>query len=78
MSAYLVRLIKSHDTVGFFTADDVFGWRPQSMNAPDVDACEYVKLPVGGVMWESPTIPVRIDARDDAELPVDFTAFNAF
>jgi len=35
----------------------------------DVDACEYVGLPVGGIMWESPAIPVPISAGDEAELP---------
>ena len=35
----------------------------------DVDACEYVELPVGGIMWENPATTVPIDAGDEAELP---------
>ena len=67
--AYLVRLIKSHDIVGFFTADDLDELAIAIDECADVDACEYVKLSVGGVMWESPAIPVPIDAGDDTELP---------
>jgi hypothetical protein len=69
VSAYLVRLIKSHDIVGFFTADDLDELAIAIDECADVDACEYVKLPVGGVMWESPAMPVPIDCGDEAELP---------
>jgi hypothetical protein len=67
--AYLVRLIKSHDIVGFFTADDLDELAITIDECSDVDACEYVELPLGGIMWESPAIPVPIDASDEAELP---------
>ena len=67
--AYLVRLIKSHDIVGFFTADDLDELAIAIDECADVDACEYVELPVGGIMWESPAIPVPIAGGDEAELP---------
>ena len=69
MPAYLVRLIKSHDIVGFFTADDLDELAIAIDECADVDACEYVELPVGGIMWESPAIPVPIAGGDEAELP---------
>jgi hypothetical protein len=58
--AYLVRLIKSHDIVGFFTADDLDELAIAIDECADVDACEYVKLPVGGVSGRALQYPSRL------------------
>jgi hypothetical protein len=67
MPAYLVRLIKSHDIIGFFAADDLDALEIVVDECTDVSGCEYVELPEGGIMWESPAIPVRINAGDNEE-----------
>jgi hypothetical protein len=66
--AYLIRLIKSHDIIGFFAADDLDALKIVVDECADVSGCEYVKLPEGGIVWESPAKPVRIDAGDDEEV----------
>jgi hypothetical protein len=69
--AYLVRLIKSHSIVGFFAADDFDALEIVVDECTDISGCEYVELPEGGIMWESPATPVPINAGNDeeAELP---------
>ena len=70
MPAYLVRLIKNRDIVGIFTADDFDDLLIVADECTDVDGCEYVELPPGGIMWESPATAVPLDAGD----PEDDTA----
>jgi hypothetical protein len=69
--ACLVRLIKSHHIVGFFAADDLDALEIVVDECTDISGCEYVELPEGGIMWESPATPVPINAGNDeeAELP---------
>jgi hypothetical protein len=43
--AYLVRLVKDWDLVGFFAADDIDDLVDAVDECTDVDACEYVELP---------------------------------
>jgi hypothetical protein len=71
--AYLVRLIKNRDIVGFFAADDFDELVIAVDECTDVPACEYVELPAGGIMWTSPAIPVPIDIpnREDEEAEIE-------
>ena len=48
MPAYLVRLIKNRDMVGFFVSDDFDELVTAVDECTDVPACEYVELPSGG------------------------------
>jgi hypothetical protein len=64
MPAFLVRLIKNRDIVGFFTAEDFDSLMVAVDECTDVDGCEFVELPPGGIMWTSPAIPVPIDPGD--------------
>jgi hypothetical protein len=65
---YLVRFIKSHDIVGFFTADDLDELELAIDECTDPVACEYIELPVGGIMWASSARPVPVDVGDDEEV----------
>ena len=67
MPAYLVRLIKNRDIVGFFAADDLDELVVAVDECADVPACEYVELPPGGIMWTSPAIPVPVDVGDSED-----------
>jgi hypothetical protein len=67
MPAYLVRLIKDRDVVGFFAADDFDDLVVAVDECTDVPACEYVELPPGGIMWTSPAVAVPFDLRDHVE-----------
>jgi hypothetical protein len=71
--AYLVRLIKNRDLVGFFAADDLDDLAGEVDECTDVEACEYVELPPGGIMWTSPAIPVPVDVggREDEEAEIE-------
>jgi hypothetical protein len=64
MPAYLVRLIKNRDIVGFFAADEFEDLVIAVDECTDVPACEYVELPPGGIMWTGPTLPVPLDRGD--------------
>jgi hypothetical protein len=64
MPAYLVRLVKNRDLVGFFAADDLGDLVGEVDECTDVAGCEYIELPPGGIMWASPAIPVPIDIGD--------------
>jgi hypothetical protein len=77
MPAYLVRLIKNRDIVGFFVAADEHEVMFAVDECTDIDACEYVELPDGGIMWESPAASIPLDtatrfdeeSRDAPDLP---------
>lgn len=73
MPAYLVRIIKTRDLVGIFVADDEDDLAFVMDECTDAPGCEYVELPAGGIMWESPAKPVPLDAGDpeDEESPVE-------
>ena len=64
MPAYLVRLIQNRDIVGFFAADEFDDLEIAVDECTNVEACEYVELPPGGIMWTSPALPIPIDVRD--------------
>jgi hypothetical protein len=64
MPAYLVRLIKNRDIVGIFAADDETDLRTVVDECTDIPGCEYAELPPGGIMWESPAVPVPLDSGD--------------
>lgn len=72
MPAYLVRLVKNRDVVGFFAADNFDELVVAVDECTDVPDCEYIELPAGGIMWTSPAIPVPVDIGDredeDAEI----------
>lgn len=59
MPAYLVRLRANRDLVGIFVADDPEELEFVVYECTDVEACEYLEMPDGGIMWQSPAIPVR-------------------
>lgn len=65
MPAFLVRLIDNHDIVGFFFAEDHRDLVGAVDECTDADGCEYVRLPVGGIMWMSPAIAVPMDPGPD-------------
>jgi hypothetical protein len=67
MPAYLVRLADTRDLVGFFFAEEVDQLEMIVDECTDVPDCEYVELPEGGIMWESPAIPVPIEIDKDSE-----------
>jgi hypothetical protein len=53
MPAYLVRTIDEHDIVGFFVADEMADLLIAVDECTDPDDCEYVELPVGGILWST-------------------------
>ncbi len=71
MPAYLVRLIKNRDVVGFFAAEDLDDLVVAVDECTDVAACEYVEMPPGGIMWTSPAIPVPVDVGDDEDVEIE-------
>ena len=71
MPAYLVRLIQNRDIVGFFAADEFDDLVTTVDECTDVEACEYVELPPGGIMWTSIALPVPIDVREDEEAEIE-------
>ena len=64
MPAYLVRLRSNRDVVGIFVAFDPDELELVVNECTDVEACEYLEMPDGGIMWTSPAIPVPIDMGD--------------
>jgi hypothetical protein len=65
MPAYLVRIEQTRDIVGFFFADTMEELLDAVDECTEADGCEYVEMPVGGLMWTSPAIPVPIDHGSD-------------
>jgi len=68
MPAYLVRLIDTHDLVGIFFASSVRAAFFVVDECTEVDACEYVVLPSGGIMWTKPAVRIPIELPQDGEL----------
>lgn len=66
MPAYLVRIIDTRDMVGFFFVEDFDRLEVVVDECTDVPDCEYVELPDGGIMWESPAIDVPIEIDKDS------------
>jgi hypothetical protein len=66
MPAYLVRIIDTRDLVGFFYAEDEDELEFVADECTETADCEYVELPVGGIMWESPAIDVPIEKSADS------------
>ncbi|RXG96364.1 hypothetical protein [Bradyrhizobium zhanjiangense] len=64
MPAYLVRIIDTRDLVGIFVADDEDYLAFAVDERTDAPGCEYVELPTGGIMWESPAKPVPLQTGD--------------
>jgi hypothetical protein len=71
MPAYLVRLVKNRDLVGFFAADDFDDLVTAVDECTDVPGCEYIELPAGGIMWTSPAIPVPVSVPEDEKVEMD-------
>jgi hypothetical protein len=71
LAAYLVRLIKNRDIVGTFAGDDEDDLRTVVDECTDVPGCEYMELPPGGIMWESPAKPIPLDPGTDEDDPVE-------
>jgi hypothetical protein len=68
MPTYLVRIIASRDLVGVFSADSIIQLIDIIDECTEPDACEYARLPPGGIMWTSPATPIPIDVLGDADL----------
>ena len=64
MPAYLVRLIDNRDIVGVFAADSRIELAMAVDECTDTSDCEYVELPVGGLIWTSPASAVPIKLSD--------------
>lgn len=71
MPAFLVRLIETRDLLGFFSADEPDDLLLIIDEVTDADACEYIELPDGAIMWGSPAIPVPIQIDKYGEEPDD-------
>jgi hypothetical protein len=71
MPTYLVRIIESRDLVGIFSADSIHELIVVIDECTEADACEYVRLPTGGVMWTDPATPIPIAraAEEDGSEP---------
>ena len=69
MPAYLVRIIDTRDMVGFFFVEDIDRLEVLVDECTDTTDCEYVELPDGGIMWESPAIDVPIEIDKDSSEP---------
>ncbi|WOH57844.1 hypothetical protein [Bradyrhizobium sp. BWC-3-1] len=69
MPAYLVRLIKNQDIVGFFSAADLEELAEAVDECTDVPYCEYLELPSGGIMWTSPAtaLPLKRGNEDEGK-----------
>lgn len=65
MPAYFVRIIDTHDLVGFFFARDLEELAIIIDEATDPDVCEYVRIGSGGIMWSGPATAVPITWPDD-------------
>ncbi|MCA1542251.1 hypothetical protein I6F18_20035 [Bradyrhizobium sp. NBAIM32] len=66
---------KRHWQERLFAADDEDDLELVVDECTDVPDCEYVELPPGGVMWESPAKPVPLktgDPKDEESEPVEF------
>jgi hypothetical protein len=68
MPAYLVRTIDDHDIVGFFVADEMDDLLIAVDECTEPADCEYVELPVGGILWPSPAIAVPLESVRDHDL----------
>jgi hypothetical protein len=67
MPAYLVRTIDEHDIVGFFVGDEIEDILITIDECTDPGDCEYIELPVGGILWSSPAIAVPLDPGSDED-----------
>ena len=65
MAAYLVRIVETHDIVGFFVADQMEDLLMAVDECTDPADCEYVELPPGGIMWTSRAIAVPLSPGKD-------------
>ncbi|PPQ16349.1 hypothetical protein CV770_26765 [Bradyrhizobium sp. AC87j1] len=65
---YLVRIIETRDFVGIFVADDEDDLAFIMDECTDAPGCEYVELPMGGIMWESPAKPVPLKTGDPEDM----------
>jgi hypothetical protein len=57
--------------VGFFFAENADDLELIVDECTDVPDCEYVELPDGGIMWESPAIDVPFQFDKDGPEPAD-------
>jgi hypothetical protein len=78
MPAYLVRIIDTHDIVGFFYADKMDELLVAIDECTEPVDCEYIELPPGGIYWGSPAVAVPLQFKDETgasepekELPWD-------
>ena len=60
MTPYLVRLIGTRDLVGFYTARSIGQLQDLVDECVNIDQCEYIKLPPGGIQWESTAVEVPL------------------
>ncbi|SFN80818.1 hypothetical protein SAMN05216573_12256 [Bradyrhizobium sp. Rc3b] len=68
MPAYLVRIIENRDLVGIFIADDEDDLAFVMDECTDAPGGEYVELPAGGIMWDSPAKPVPLQTGDPEDM----------
>lgn len=67
MPTYLVRTIKKHDLVGIFVAPNVADLAWLIDEVLDPAACEYQRLPPGGIIWEEPAVTIPIEMGEEEE-----------
>lgn len=67
MPAYLVRIIKNQDIVGFFSADDLEELAEAVDECTDAPYCEYLELPSGGILWTSPATALPLNRGNEDE-----------
>lgn len=62
MPGYLVRTSDERDLVGFFVAEDHDELIDLIDECTDPAGCEYLELPSGGIYWDTPAVPIPIEA----------------
>jgi len=66
MAVYLVRTIDDHDLVGIFNAPNFDQLVVAVDECLDPSDCEYQRMGTGGIMWESPAVPIPIPHDENA------------
>lgn len=73
MPAYFVRIMDTHDLVGFFFANGLEELAIIIDEATDPVDCEYIRIGSGGIIWSSPAVavPIAWPDEDDDDGPAD-------
>jgi hypothetical protein len=75
MPAFLVRTTDTNDLVGFYSAEDVDELIELVDDCTDVEACEYLELPSGGIYWDKPAVevPIAVNENDEPEARIPWS-----